>query len=67
MERSNGGERTESKCRKDEDHNLWYGPEPLAEQASFHVLSVALKWSATAFSARAASTECTKNAVGSSA
>ena len=24
MERSNGGERAESKCRKDKDHNLWY-------------------------------------------
>ena len=25
MERSNGGERAESKCRKDKDHDLWYG------------------------------------------
>ena len=31
LERSNGGERTESKCRKDEDHTLWCGPGPLAE------------------------------------
>ena len=31
LERSNGGERTESNCRKDEDHDLWYGPGPLAE------------------------------------
>ena len=31
LERSNGKERTESKCRKDEDHNLRYGPGPLAE------------------------------------
>ena len=31
LERSNGGERTESECRKDEDHGLWYGPGPLAE------------------------------------
>ena len=31
LERSNRGERTESKCRKDEDHDLWYGPGPLAE------------------------------------
>ena len=31
MERSNGGERTESKCRKDEDHDLWYRPGPPAE------------------------------------
>ena len=22
----NGGERTEGKCRKDDDHDLWYGP-----------------------------------------
>ena len=26
LERSNGKERTESKCRKDEDHDLQYGP-----------------------------------------
>ena len=25
MERSNGEERAESKCRKDKDHDLWYG------------------------------------------
>ena len=31
LERSNGGERTESKCRKDKDHDLWYRPGPLAE------------------------------------
>ena len=31
LERSNGGERTESKCRKDKDHDLWYGPGPHAE------------------------------------
>ena len=31
LERSNGGERTESKCRKDEDHDLWYGSRPPAE------------------------------------
>ena len=67
LERSNGGERTESKCRKDEDHDLWYGPGRLAEQASFHVLSVALEWAATASSAMTASTGCTRNAVGSSA
>ena len=30
LERSNGKERTESKCRKDEDHDLWYGPGPPA-------------------------------------
>ena len=57
LERSNGKERTESKCRKDEDH----------DQASFHGPSVALEWAATASSATAASTGCTRNAVGSSA
>ena len=31
LERSNGKERTESKCRKDEDHDLRYGPGPPAE------------------------------------
>ena len=36
-------------------------------QASFHALSVALEWAAIASSAMAASTGCTRNAVGSSA
>ena len=36
-------------------------------QASFHAPSVALEWAATASSAIAASTGCTRNAVGSSA
>ena len=31
LERSNGEERTESKCRKDEDHDLRYRPGPPAE------------------------------------
>ena len=31
MERSNGGERAESKCRKDKDHDLWYGAGSPAE------------------------------------
>ena len=31
LERGNGGEKTKSKCRKDEDHDLWYRPEPSAE------------------------------------
>ena len=35
-------------------------------QASFHALSVALEWAATASSATAASIGCTRNAVGSS-
>ena len=36
-------------------------------QVSFHVPSVALEWAATASSATAANTGCTRNAVGSSA
>ena len=31
LERSNGEERTVSKCRRNEDHDLPYGPEPPAE------------------------------------
>ena len=31
MERRNGGERAESKCRKDKDHDLWYGAGSPAE------------------------------------
>ena len=31
LERSNGKEGTESKCRKDENHDLPYGPGPSAE------------------------------------
>ena len=30
-ERSNGGERAESKCRKDKDNDLWYGAGSPAE------------------------------------
>ena len=69
LERSNGEERSESKCRKDKDHDLWYGTGPPAEfrRVSIHVTSVALEWAATASSAMAASTGCTRNAVGSSA
>ena len=64
LERSNGKERTESKCRKDKDHDLRYRP---GVQVSFHAPSVALEWASTASSAIAASTRCTRNAVGSSA
>ena len=41
LERSNGGERAESKCREDEDHDLWYKPGPPAEfrQVSIHLLA----------------------------
>ena len=48
--------------------DLRYGPGPLGRvQMSFHASSVALEWAATASSAMAASTGCTKNAVGSNA
>ena len=56
-----------SKCSKDKDHDLWYGPGPLQSSDEFHVLSVALEWAATESSAMAASTGCTRNAMGSSA
>ena len=72
LERSNGEERTDSKCRKDEDHDLGYGSGPPAEfrRVSMFRLShwngqqqhLLLEWAATA-----ASTGCTRNAVGSSA
>ena len=44
LERSNGGERYESKCRKDKDHDLWHGLGPPGEQVSFHALTLALEW-----------------------
>ena len=31
IERSNGEERTENKCRKDKDYDLWYGTGPPTE------------------------------------
>ena len=34
LERSNGEERTENKCRKDKDHDLRYGTGPPAESWS---------------------------------
>ena len=41
QERSNGGERAESKCRKDNDHDLWYGTGSHAEfrRVPMHCLS----------------------------
>ena len=54
----------QNKCRKDKDHDLQYRP---GVQASFHAPSVAQEWAATASSAMAASTRCTRNSVGSSA
>ena len=61
-------EKGQSKCRKDKDHDLWYrsGPD-LQCSDEFHVLSVTLEWAGTESSAMAASTGCTRNAVGSSA
>ena len=43
------------------------GLDPCRVQASFHAQSVALEWAATASSETVASTECTRNAEGSSA
>ena len=67
MERSNEEERTENKYRKNKDYDLRYGTGPPAEFRSYHAPSVALEWAATASSAMAASTGCTRNTVGSSA
>ena len=41
MERSHGEEGVEGKCRKDEGHDLWYRPGPLAElrRIPMHCLS----------------------------
>ena len=48
---------TNSKCRKDKDHDLYsMGWTSCRVQASFHALSVALEWAATASSEMAAST-----------
>ena len=66
----NNGERTEGKCMKNKDHDLWYRPGPPAEfRQIFSAIcqTVTLEWAATASSATAASTGCTRNAVGSSA
>ena len=57
----------QSKCRRDKDHDLWYGTGPPAKFRRVSMRSVALEWAATASSAMAASTGCTRNAVGSSA
>ena len=35
MKRSKGGERTESNCGKDKEHDLWYGPGPLMSSGEF--------------------------------
>ena len=67
MERSNGGERTESKCRKDKDHDLWYWAGSPAEFRRVPMCCrVTLEWTATASSAKAVSTGCIRSAVGSS-
>ena len=44
LERSNGEERTESKCRKDKDHDLRYGTGPPAECRRVSMRSL-LHWS----------------------
>ena len=60
--------RTESKCRKDKDHDLRYGTGPPAEFRGISMRRLS-HWSGqqTASSAMAASIGCTRNAVGSSA
>ena len=44
LERRNGGKRTERKCRKDLDHDLWHGPGPPAEFRRVSLCSL-LHWS----------------------
>ena len=68
MERSNGGERPESKCRKDKDHDWWYGAGSLAEfrRVPLCCLSHCPEWAATASSAKAVSIGCIRSALGSS-
>ena len=63
MERSNGEERTESMQERQRLQD-WTS---CRVQASLHAPSVAVEWAATASFAMAASIECTRNAVGSSA
>ena len=63
LERSNEEERTESKCRKDKDHDLRFGTGPPAEFRRVSMRCLALEWAATASSAMAASTGCTRNEV----
>ena len=45
LEKSKGGERAESKCRKDKDHDLWYGAGSPAELRP--VPMPCLQWAAT--------------------
>ena len=67
LERSDGGERAEIKCRKAKDHNLWYGAGSPAEFRLVPMCCLPLEWVATASSAKAVSTGCIRSAVGSSA
>ena len=67
LKRSNGGE-GQSKCRKDKKIMICgMGLDLLQCSDEFHMLSVALEWTGTESSEMAASTGCTRNAVGSSA
>ena len=63
LERSNGGERQE----RWKSWAVVWAWTFCRVQASFHAPSVALEWAATVSSLMAASTRCTRNAVGSSA
>ena len=57
LERSNGGERAESKCRKDEYRGT--GLDLLQSSGEFHAPSVALEWAVTASSATVENTRAT--------
>ena len=66
LERRNGKEKTESKCRKDKDHDLGHGPGPPAEfrRVSMRRLS---HWSGQQkHLLQQLQAPCTRNAVGSS-
>ena len=66
LKRSNGGERAESKSRKDKDHDLWYGAGSPAEFRRVPMRCLSHEWAATASSAKVVSTGCIRSAVGSS-
>ena len=65
LERSNGGKRTED-TGKSKIMICGTGLDLLQSSGEFHVPTVTLEWAATASSAMAGSTGCTRNAVGSS-
>ena len=62
LERSNGGERTESKCRKEKDHDLWY----LQSSVEFTWAVCCSGVGSNSIFCNGCSTGFTRNAVGSS-